>query len=66
MKNGRKNTRDMGLTLRKLKINEAIHGLTGPICPGSFRKILKVVWGAAEQQILGYGGNSQVGTGWNS
>lgn len=35
----------MALTLRKLKINEAIHGLTGPICPGSFRKILKVVWG---------------------
>lgn len=61
-----KNTRDMALTLRKLKINEAIDGLTGPICPGSFRKILKVVLGTAEQQILGYGGNSQVGTGWNS
>lgn len=57
----------MGLTLKKkkTKINET-NGITGPICPGSFRKILKVVLGKAEQQILGYGGNSQVGTGWNS
>lgn len=47
-------------------MNEAIHGLLGPICPGSFRNILKVVLETAEQQILGDGGNSQVGTGWNS
>jgi hypothetical protein len=57
----------MDLTLKKkAKINEAIHGITGPIHPGSFRKMLKVVLGKAEQQILGHGGNSQVGTGWNS
>lgn len=37
----------MGLTLRKLKINKAIHGLTGPICPGSFRKILKSGFGGS-------------------
>lgn len=63
---GKKTFKTYGLNIKKkAKINET-NGITGPICPGSFRKMLKVVLGKAEQQILGYGGNSQVGTGWNS